>query len=732
MKHITTNNYWLARNLFVAWVACSGALWAHAAPTVNGLFYGDGDEHAYVLYNTSIGGSKLWYTVSGNRLYVALVVSRDVNDNVFGNRDYTRNAGWSPPHAANRLVDSEFARFTLTVGGTTYEWNQGYGALVGGVWKSDHTTGAGSGTPPPGYQSSSSFAWNINNYVTNPAPNWDLYANGTDINNWKSPFNPSAPNTVLGLDGYPATGPIRFSTLYQWEWPMVYEWSVDLSSFGTAPIFVISGQSHHSPAKTGSEDDPFPTPPGNGYLTDYGDLPAPYPTLLAQNGARHYLVPNGAVLGSLADPEPDGLPHPLARGDDLSASDDEDGIALLSPLIPGGSAVLQVTAATAGNLSAFIDWDGDGTLDSVTLLSATGPTSLAPGVIGDLRLAAGVYELTIQVPAYAAGSLPARFRFTNAAGQGGNSPAGLVTTGEVEDYIWTATIGDRVWEDANRNGIQDTGESGLAGMTVTLYDSASNPLAVTQSGVDGVYAFSNLLSATYLVGITSPGGYVVTTAFAGSDTGLDSNAGPTGLSEPVWVAAGQHRTDIDFGVRGPTPLSAALDIGLYATASGVTLELWTTDEEGVGDVVVYAWIDVEWIEVARVPAGELVGWGSNRYEVPTAHLEPGTSYDLIVIDEVGNVHFSAEPVAVRTLRMNVLRLERETLTLAFSTEPGRRYVIEGSTDLRNWARAPVSHLTADGWSGSVATPFSAWSVRSEVRVPTKGRPKAYFRAKLVE
>ncbi len=55
--------------------------------------YGDGDEHAYVLYNTSIGGSKLWYTVSGNRLYVALVVSRAVNDNVFGNRSYTQLHG---------------------------------------------------------------------------------------------------------------------------------------------------------------------------------------------------------------------------------------------------------------------------------------------------------------------------------------------------------------------------------------------------------------------------------------------------------------------------------------------------------------------------------------------------------------------------------------------------------------------------------------------------------------
>jgi len=40
--------------------------------------------------------------------------------------------------------------------------------------------------------------------------------------------------------------------------------------------------------------------------------------------------------------------------------------------------------------STFIDWDGNGALDSVTLVSAGGPTSLSPGVIGDLRLTNGV------------------------------------------------------------------------------------------------------------------------------------------------------------------------------------------------------------------------------------------------------------------------------------------------------------------------------------------------------
>ena len=51
-------------------------------PTVNGLFYGDGDDIYYTLLSTSYFGSKLYayYDAPSNRLYVALVVDRSIND----------------------------------------------------------------------------------------------------------------------------------------------------------------------------------------------------------------------------------------------------------------------------------------------------------------------------------------------------------------------------------------------------------------------------------------------------------------------------------------------------------------------------------------------------------------------------------------------------------------------------------------------------------------------------
>lgn len=67
------------------------------------------------------------------------------------------------------------------------------------------------------------------------------------------------------------------------------------------------------------------------------------------------------------------------------------------------------------------------------------------------------------------------------------------------------TIGDFVWEDLNQNGIQDPGETGIVGVIVTLFDgTGTNVLNTTTTAVVGLMPFSNLLSGTYVVGITNP------------------------------------------------------------------------------------------------------------------------------------------------------------------------------------------------------------------------------------
>ena len=162
---------------------------------------------------------------------------------------------------------------------------------------------------------------------------------------------------------------------------------------------------------------------GNLPSRDYGDAPDTYLTSVAAGGPSHGLDSN-VFLGSEVDRETDGIPTSNAQGDDANNVDDEDGVLLLSPLGPGGTASFRVTAnntaASQAFLQGWIDFDGSGTFDS------------NEQVFTDVALATGTTDLDVSVPANAAvGSTFARFRYSPTAGLG---PAGEADSGEVEDY----------------------------------------------------------------------------------------------------------------------------------------------------------------------------------------------------------------------------------------------------------------------------------------------------------
>ena len=153
---------------------------------------------------------------------------------------------------------------------------------------------------------------------------------------------------------------------------------------------------------------------------DFGDAPAGYSTLFADDGARHLLVPNFR-LGTTNDGEPDGQPSATAMGDDVNGLDDEDGVVFTSAITAGLPANVTVTASAAGWLDAWVDFDGSGSWDPGEQIFAWQP------------LVAGPNNLSFQAPAGAAkGDTFARFRFSSV---GGLSPTGPAFDGEVEDHM---------------------------------------------------------------------------------------------------------------------------------------------------------------------------------------------------------------------------------------------------------------------------------------------------------
>ena len=131
-------------------------------------------------------------------------------------------------------------------------------------------------------------------------------------------------------------------------------------------------------------------------------------------------------------------------------------------------------------------------------------------------------------------------------------------TGSVIDvnfgFVKPASVGDYTWMDVNRDGLQDSDEPALPGVTVTLTradgsavtDASGNPVAAVTTDANGKYKFENLLPGDYKVSFQAPAGYVATTSDAGDDRAADSN----GASASVTLVQGQTDDTIDFGAVG--------------------------------------------------------------------------------------------------------------------------------------------------------------------------------------
>ncbi len=211
---------------------------------------------------------------------------------------------------------------------------------------------------------------------------------------------------------------------------------------------------------------------------DFGDAPDPtYPTLLANDGARHVLVP-GIQLGPQIDWEPDGQPTIPADGDDLNGLADEDGVAFIGPLPQGGLAQVNVTASVAGFLDAWVDFNGDGDWADAN-----------EQVFAGQLLNAGGNPLFFSVPLSARpGPTYARFRFST-QGAASLSYTGLAPDGEVEDYL--VHIEGQEWKWIQ---MPDLGETGIDVNATQPFVLADDYLCEAPGRVNEIYIWGSWLN----------------------------------------------------------------------------------------------------------------------------------------------------------------------------------------------------------------------------------------------
>jgi protocatechuate 3,4-dioxygenase beta subunit len=139
------------------------------------------------------------------------------------------------------------------------------------------------------------------------------------------------------------------------------------------------------------------------------------------------------------------------------------------------------------------------------------------------------------------------------------------------------SIGNQIWEDANNDGKVDNGETGIAGVSVSLLDGNGNVIATTTTNATGNYLFTDLTPGTYQVRVdesnfaaggplagrisstgkvgSGSGPYEPTSLGSGSDdqdhgstSGTLGSSGGVVLGSPITLAPGTEPTG-----EGPTP-----------------------------------------------------------------------------------------------------------------------------------------------------------------------------------
>jgi uncharacterized repeat protein (TIGR01451 family) len=217
------------------------------------------------------------------------------------------------------------------------------------------------------------------------------------------------------------------------------------------------------------------------------------------------------------------------------------------------------------------------------------------------------------------------------------------------------SIGDFVWKDLNDNGAQDSGEAGVNGIRVVLWNAVggvpTTQVATTVTGVNpadntkgGYYKFTGLLAGDYIVQIdktTLPAGCLLSSQVdKGGDDTKDNDFNATSGLSPV--------VTLDPEKGGINKDNPTIDGAVYSPLGSIGDFVWKdTDNDGIQDagelgvnnvkVVLFqknqagAFVAVDTTLTANNPVGGALGWylfdglskGEYQVKILTASLPAG-------------------------------------------------------------------------------------------------------------
>jgi len=300
----------------------------------------------------------------------------------------------------------------------------------------------------------------------------------------------------------------------------------------------------------------------------------------------------------------------------LAAAQETGATRRIPPAQSGTSLMPSMVVVCSGTIGDFVWLDlnrdglqgpGEPGLNGVTVLlsnlagsvnrtttTSTGGSGSQLGYYQFNELCAGDYRIEVLTPS---GFKPSPLCTSNeAAGDDSNCAPAFVnlpadySSNQTIDFgfvaLCTGTIGDFVWHDLNRNGIQDTDEPGIDGVTINLKDAFGAQTATTVTGVGpgekhGYYQFAGICAGSYTVELVAPAGFSPAGPCSSDQTSpSDSNCSPAPITLPADNASNDT---IDFGFVSPCSNTIGDFVWKDLNANG----LQDADEPGINGVRVY-------------------------------------------------------------------------------------------------------------------------------------------------
>lgn len=274
-----------------------------------------------------------------------------------------------------------------------------------------------------------------------------------------------------------------------------------------------------------------------------------------------------------------------------------------------------------------------------------------------------------------------------------------------------SSLGDRVWWDTNRDGLQTAGEAGVPNVPVTLLDCQGNALSRIFTDNQGYYRFSNLTAGCYAIAFSLPSGARFTGQDVGINDTIDSDANiTTGTTRQIQLAAGVDELIWDAGL-----IELPASLGDYVWNDLNNNGIQDLGEPGIGGVQVTV-LTADADGSCALGLGEVVAMtatnASGRYEATNLdaglycvefELLPGFAFSSPSQGSDDTLDSNANSSTGRT---DVITLDRGENDLRWDAGMHRPLSCDLGVEVLCQAPAPVS----SAWVCSAAKPLDVISM----------------------